>query len=37
MPHTLNNLLHDFMLEIESEWKSNQLPPSALQVAHPNR
>ncbi len=37
MPHALNNLLHDFMLEIESGWKSNQLPPFALQVAHLNR
>jgi hypothetical protein len=32
MPHTSSNLPHDFMLEIESRWKSNQLPPFALQV-----
>jgi hypothetical protein len=37
MPHTLSNLPHDFMLEIESRWKSNQFPPFAPQGAHPNR
>jgi hypothetical protein len=37
MPHTSSNLPHDFMLEIESKWKSSQLPPFAPQVAHPNR
>jgi hypothetical protein len=37
MPHTSSNLPHDYMLEIESGWKFNQLPPFALQVAHPNR
>jgi hypothetical protein len=30
MPHALNNLPHNLMLEIESGWKSNQLPPFAL-------
>jgi hypothetical protein len=29
MPHTSSNLLHDSMLEIESRWKSSQLPPFA--------
>jgi hypothetical protein len=37
MPHALNNLPHDFMLEIESGWKSSQLPPFTFHVAHPNR
>jgi hypothetical protein len=36
-PHTSSNLPHDCMLEIESGWKSSQLPPFAPQVAHPNR
>jgi hypothetical protein len=37
MSHTSNNLLHDFMPEIENGLKSNQLPPFAPQVAHPNK
>jgi hypothetical protein len=30
MPHTLSDLLHDCMLEIEVKWKSSQLPTFAL-------
>jgi hypothetical protein len=32
MPHISSNLLHDYMLEIESGWKSSQLLPFAKQI-----